>query len=56
MLALYKLCVVWLHDRTIKSHPICMSDIMLRRNEAVAQSDEHGKLIANWKGPYKVTE
>ena len=52
--ALYKLCIVRLHDREVKLHPIHISDFVLRCTEAVARASEHCKLTANWEGPYKV--
>jgi len=51
---LYKLRVARLHDRTVKFHLINMVDLVLQTTEAVARSGEHGKLIINWEGPYKV--
>jgi len=35
--------------------PIQVDDLVFRRTEAVARAGEHGKLTANWEGPYKVT-
>jgi len=45
--ALYKLRIAWLHECTIKLHPIRVGDRVLRRTKVVACSGEHDKLIAN---------
>ncbi|KAJ8420521.1 hypothetical protein Cgig2_030502 [Carnegiea gigantea] len=54
--ALYKLRVVHLHDRTVKLHPVRVTDLAVKGTEAVARSGEHGKLTANWEDPSKVVE
>jgi len=53
---LYKLRVARLHDHTVKLHSNRVGDLVLRRTAAVTQASEHGKLTANWEGPYKVTK
>jgi len=53
--ALYKLRIARLHNRAVKLQPIQVGDLVLRRTAAVARANEHGKLTANWEGPYKVT-
>ena len=53
--AFYKLRIMRLHNRAVRIQPIQVDDLVLRRTEAVACAGEHGKLTANWKGPYKVT-
>ena len=52
--ALYKLRIARLLDRAVRVQPIQTADLILRRMEVVACPGEHGKLIANWEGPYKV--
>ena len=52
--ALYKLRIARMHNRTVRMTPIRVADLVLRRMESVACAMEHGKLTANWEGPYKV--
>jgi len=52
--ALNKLYITRLHNRTVQMQPIQVGDLVLHRMEAVASAGEHGKLTANWEGPYKV--
>ena len=52
--ALYKLRIARMHNRTVRMTPIRVVDLVLRRTESVARATEHGKLTANWEGPYKV--
>ena len=52
--ALHKLQIARLHNRAIRIQPIQVADLVLQRTESVARAAEHGKLTANWEGPYKV--
>jgi len=45
--ALYKLLFTCPHNQTVKLQPIQVGDFVLRRAEAVARTNEHGKLPAN---------
>ena len=53
--ALYKLRIARLHNRAVRVQPIQVGDLVLRRTEGIIRAGEHGKLTANWEGPYKVT-
>ena len=52
--ALYKLRIARLHNLIVRLQPIQVGDFVLRHMEVVARAGEHGKLTANWEGPYKV--
>ena len=53
--SLYKIRVAFLYNRSVREQPIKISDIMLRQTRVIAKLSEHGKLSANWEGPYATT-
>ena len=44
---LYKLCVPWLQDSTIRFHSISVRGLVLHRTGVIVYAGEHGKLTAN---------
>ncbi|XP_072073942.1 uncharacterized protein [Arachis hypogaea] len=44
------------HNKTVRSRSFHKGDLVLRKTENARKPTSHGKLAANWDGPYRVTQ
>nr|XP_025678997.1 uncharacterized protein LOC112778951 [Arachis hypogaea] len=44
------------HNKSVRSQSFQKDDLVLRKTENVRKPPSHGKLAANWDGPYRVTQ
>ncbi|XP_021735093.1 uncharacterized protein LOC110701771 [Chenopodium quinoa] len=53
-MAAYKQRISKFYNRRVQSRPLKVGDLVLRNAAAVQKSRIHGKLSANWEGPYEI--
>ncbi|XP_072089283.1 uncharacterized protein [Arachis hypogaea] len=44
------------YNKSVKSRAFVKGDLVLRKTEAARKPPSHGKLAANWDGPYRISE
>ncbi|XP_072086570.1 uncharacterized protein [Arachis hypogaea] len=44
------------YNKSVKSRSFVKGDLVLRKTEAARKPPSHGKLAANWDGPYRISE
>ena len=55
-MAIYKQRVSRQYNRRVNARPLQVGDLVLRNAAAVQKDKIHGKLSANWEGPYEIFE
>ena len=43
------------YDKRVKSRPLALEDLVLRKVVGTAKNPAWGKLGLNWEGPYRIT-
>ncbi|XP_072058029.1 uncharacterized protein [Arachis hypogaea] len=44
------------YNKSVKSRAFVKGDLVLRKTKATRKPPSHGKLAANWEGPYRISE